>query len=158
MGRPGQTKQLPMGAHAGRTKMWLAMRMLRTFGADDIATASDCKPNSVQRYIRALKAGEYLRISTPKRNGERGGSTVYRLARDTGPVAPRVASTGKLYDANLAMPSVGSGSGRLRRHAPQLLHALRDLIVARSTGDAQILEERFEAASQALAAFDADAP
>ena len=80
-----------------RARLWQSMRILRGFQVPDLAATADCKPCTVRAYLGALvKAGHVVAARRPV-----GCYDDYRLARDTGPRAPRVWPTKRaVYDAN----------------------------------------------------------
>jgi len=108
----------PRGPHTGprpppsssfRQRAWSAMRLRRRFGLADIITLAardgDSDPDSnLRRWLGALeRAGYVATLST--RAGAHGrfsrGTKVFRLLRDTGPLAPAIRQGGAIYDHNL---------------------------------------------------------
>lgn len=83
-----------------RYRMWRSMRILRRFTAPDLIATAAANRDNVARYVRGLVEDGYLKISTPKRDGIKGGHIVYVLARDTGPNPPRIGKFG-VFDPNL---------------------------------------------------------
>ncbi len=96
---------------SGRTRMWKAMDILRTFSIRELVTAAtlECAPVSYEEaeyYCRWLCQGGYL---------QRMSSVVYRFvpARNTGPKAPQILRVKQLYDPNTDKVIVsGEHSGR----------------------------------------------
>jgi hypothetical protein len=82
-----------------RAKAWATMRRLETgFTALDIQTATEAPYKSCGYYILALHKAAYVELVVP-RTGAAGYST-YRLARNTGPIAPYLIE--RVVDPNLA--------------------------------------------------------
>ena len=79
-----------------RHQIWMAMRILRTFTAPQICTASGAKLNNTQRYLKRLETHGFVRAEGPRATGLPGVHTQYRLVRDIGPDHPvRCESCGK---------------------------------------------------------------
>lgn len=92
------TKKVTVGN--ARYRMWRSMRILRRFATADLVATADAGKDNVTRYVRCLLDAGYLKISTPKREGVKGGHTIYVLARDTGPNPPRIG-VHTVFDPNL---------------------------------------------------------
>ena len=92
-------------ARGYRYKAWQTMRVLRkngtTWTRPELAALCECAVAALQDYIGGLVRHGYVEVARAQRKGRRGGHARYRLARDTGPRAPRVRCTGALYDGNL---------------------------------------------------------
>ena len=76
------------------------MRILRIFTIPDLIATAEISEANADKYVRGLYRSGYLVIAKPKRNGKKGGCTVWRLVRDTGPRAPRMQTNGITYDPN----------------------------------------------------------
>ena len=104
-------------ARGYRYKAWQTMRVLRrrrtTWTEPELAALCECQASTLHPYLLELRRHGYVAVAQAKRNGHRGGHARYRLARDTGPRAPRVRSTGALYDGNLdrLIPPEGAADG-----------------------------------------------
>jgi len=109
MGKTGMRRRAPHPQSIGRQRMWNSMRILRTFTTGDLAAVAECELNNVHRYTKALADAQYLVCVQPKQHGKAAGYIVWRLARNTGPIAPRMSKDG-LYDANLPCTQLGAHS------------------------------------------------
>lgn len=89
-------KRLPRA----RDRAWQSMRILRTFTLPDLVSTADIQPDNAKKYVIGLTNAGYVRCIREKDNGRKGGYAVYRLARDTGPHAPRLQADGRTYDTN----------------------------------------------------------
>lgn len=89
---------VPMPQNRHRQRMWLSMRVLRTFTTKDLVMTADTTLRHAQLYVAGLKAAGYLR-ELPHINKGRSVARSYQLVKDTGPNAPRVTDEG-LTDAN----------------------------------------------------------
>ena len=90
--------------------MWTAMRGLATFSPLDIsaqASTDDIEVTLLQarKYCRTLLEHGYLKVVRKAVPGKR--EPVYRLIRNTGPVAPREVRVTKLEDLNLSVRGRG---------------------------------------------------
>ncbi|CQR43682.1 hypothetical protein THICB3320732 [Thiomonas sp. CB3] len=85
---------------AARDRVWQSMRIMRLFSAADLAATAEAGAENAQKYCRGLLRSGVLRIAQDKRQGRKFGHTVYQLARDLGPLAPRLRSDGTTYDPN----------------------------------------------------------
>lgn len=92
-------------ARGYREMAWQTMRVLRKGGTPwtqkHLAALCECQTHALAEYVRELVRLGYVTVVRRKRNGQRGGDAVYRLARDTGPLAPRIRMTATIYDPNL---------------------------------------------------------
>jgi hypothetical protein len=130
-GTVGMRKQAPQRGMQVRQRLWRSMRMLRQFSVPDLEATAEAERSHIGVFIRALVAAGYVQVEQPRQNGKRGGHAVYRLIRNTGPVAPRLATDG-LYDANLIDPYELPPTKRLCKHAHALHKCLRELLDAMS--------------------------
>lgn len=90
-------KEKPQAA-AMRARLWRSMRILRIFSRNELTAVSGITTRGVTwRFLHALEREGYL-TSEPRGRAHR---LVYRLAKDTGPVAPRPFSDGTIFDPNL---------------------------------------------------------
>lgn len=85
--------------------MWTAMRGLATFSPVDLSAQASTEEVEVtlpraRKYCRTLLEHGYLKVVRKAVPGKR--EPVYRLIRNTGPVAPREARVTILEDVNLA--------------------------------------------------------
>ncbi|NCJ06647.1 hypothetical protein GS597_09040 [Synechococcales cyanobacterium C] len=79
---------------SAKQRCWNAIRVFGGFEAHDIARAGEIEPPCVYRYLKQLERQGYV-------NAIRAGRRkIYRLCRNTGPLAP-FAEGGRLYDPNL---------------------------------------------------------
>lgn len=81
----------------GRENMWAAMRILREFTARELAVAAsmpECrvKEGTAQDYIKHLCKAGYLR--------KRGGTYMFLPGEYTGPQAPKIQRTKRVWDPN----------------------------------------------------------
>jgi len=83
-----------------RYRAWRSMRILRQFTIPDLIATAEIGGSNVGKYLRALKACGYLRVTTPKKDGAKGGYERYRLVKNTGSNQPRCRSNSTLYDPN----------------------------------------------------------
>ena len=83
-----------------RDRIWQSIRVLRQFTQPDLIATAEAGRDNVRKYVRGLLRAGYLVIGQPKGNGKKGGHTIYRLVRDTGPHAPRQQSDGRTWDPN----------------------------------------------------------
>jgi len=89
---------------AKRVTVWLAMRQLVRFDmATLVMTAVDPERSPAERSVAdftyRLVAAGYLRKQRVV-NGLRGGSFMYQLVRDTGPLPPLTRRNGDVFDQN----------------------------------------------------------
>lgn len=82
---------------SGRTRMWKAMRILKTFNVRELANAASIADAQVsvaeaEYYARWLCRGGYLRAA--------GKRWTFIPAMDTGSKAPQILRVKKLYDPN----------------------------------------------------------
>jgi hypothetical protein len=84
-----------------RDRVWTSMRVLRRFTIPDLSATAECHRDNVRKFLKTLTGAGYLRVVAPRRSGVKGGYQVWMLIRNTGPVAPRLQSDGRLFDPNL---------------------------------------------------------
>lgn len=90
--------------------MWTAMRGLATFSPVDLSAQASTDEIEVtipqaRKYCRTLLEHGYLKVVRKAVPGKR--EPVYRLIRNTGPVAPREVRVTKLEDVNLSVRGRG---------------------------------------------------
>ena len=83
-------------------QMWRAMKMLGSFTHADLAIAASTdvvrvKPAAAKDYVKHLLGAGYLAVITPATPKTKA---VYRLAKNTGPLAPCVCRTKWVWDQN----------------------------------------------------------
>lgn len=154
MGTKGMRRRAPHPLDVARDRIWKSMRHLRRFTRADLMATAEAGRDNVNRYIAALVEAEYVKVVQPKQQGIVGGDEVLMLTRNTGPVAPRASNDG-LYDANLADPYQVSPGKRLMKHAPAIMHALREVLDVRGNRDGGLrLSIALDKAAAVLAAHD----
>lgn len=126
-GKPGMRKEKPQADEAERQRIWNAMRVLIRFTSADLQATAEAGKDNVRKYLQALHAQDYLRLDAPKIAGVPGGHALWRLIKNTGPIAPRISADG-LYDANVAEPKPRPEDKPLCRHAAGLLVQLRKCV------------------------------
>ena len=87
---------------AGAEQMWRSMKMLKTFTYFELSIASSTddvrvKPQTAKDYVKHLLAAGYLVVVTPATPKTKA---VYRLVRNTGPLAPMIQKTKWVWDPN----------------------------------------------------------
>jgi uncharacterized membrane protein YebE (DUF533 family) len=143
----------PLVNGGSRAAMWNSMRQLRTFSQQDLQATAEVGPSRTSRYLQALIRAGYVQRLQPARGVVPAS---YRLVRNTGPVAPRLARDGTLHDANLADPARVPHNRHIGRHANALLKVLRELVDAvRQDGP---VDEAAERAAGLLAQIDRESP
>jgi hypothetical protein len=93
-------QRVPMDPREGRSRMWQAMRVLRTFTVADMEATAEVSRASATHYVRALRDAGYVQRLPGKRIGQAAQFMSYRLVQNTGPHAPRVSHGGKVLDMN----------------------------------------------------------
>ncbi len=88
----------------GNEQMWRSMKMLGTFSYRDLALAASTdevkvKPATAQAFVKHLARASYLAVVVPAVAGK--NIAVYRLIRNTGPLAPMIQRTDWVWDPNL---------------------------------------------------------
>lgn len=99
LGRGGVTSS----PNIGQLAMWRAMKVRKVFDACQIATDASQGDTTVslgtaKTYFKRLHAAGYLSVHKAAHNG--GGLTVYRLAKDTGPLPPAITRAQIVFDRN----------------------------------------------------------
>ena len=93
----------PVVQGSAQDNMWRAMRMMREFNYIDVAinaTTDSVRISHVhaRSYCQALRSAGYLSVVTP---GGPNRPAVFRLKRNTGPAAPMIQRTKRVFDPNL---------------------------------------------------------
>lgn len=87
-----------------RARAWTSMRVLTrcqgNFTLPDLVATAAIAESNARHYLRALDRGGYLRRLRKPEPGRASGHALWRLIRDTGPVAPRVRRDGEICDPN----------------------------------------------------------
>jgi hypothetical protein len=101
--KDGARLALAAKARSPELNMWTAMRQLKSFTPRDLAahaTTADTETtvDAAQDYCRALLGAGYLSVARKAVPGK--VPAIYRLIRNTGPHAPRVARVRAVVDAN----------------------------------------------------------
>lgn len=88
-------------------RIWQAMQVREFFITSQLAKDADAPLKTTQSYCTMLVNANYLKVVVPP--DRRGGhETVWRLVRNTGPLAPRTRD-GRFLDPNLVGANPGSG-------------------------------------------------
>lgn len=101
--KDGARLSLAAKARSPEQNMWTAMRQLKSFSPRDIAAhatteETEVTPEAAQDYCRALLGAGYLTVARKAVSGK--SPALYRLARNTGPRAPRERRVRAVVDAN----------------------------------------------------------
>ncbi|MBQ1761283.1 MAG: hypothetical protein IIZ92_00090 [Aquincola sp.] len=97
----------PLARPQGTTAMWRAMRIRKLFDAAQIAADASvgevtCSLATAKDYIKHLgKAGYLVQHQAARRQAHNHKLQVWRLVRDTGPIAPSITATKVVFDRNL---------------------------------------------------------
>lgn len=87
-----------------RYRAWQTMRLFRKQGhawsAPELAAAVETGIDNLRVYVKGLRRHRYLAEAGKERTGPTGLMQLWRLARDTGPLPPRLAVDGTLWDPN----------------------------------------------------------
>lgn len=84
-----------------RQKAWGSMRVFKVFTTAQIIATSGIAHDNLHKYCKALRRAGYLRLVRPKQNGKSEGHALWRLARNSGTLAPIVRRSGSgVYDPN----------------------------------------------------------
>lgn len=84
-----------------RQRAWTAMRIFKIFTVAQIEATAEIERDNLRKYLKSLHRAGYLVLHRPKSNGKTGGHAVWRLARDSGPIAPHLLQGGTgVYDPN----------------------------------------------------------
>lgn len=94
----------PVTAGLANGQMWLTLRVLKDFNADELALAASTpeQPISIEAavaYVAALKRGRYLAVTALSKPGTKARFRFIR-ARNTGPRAPLIQRDRSVMDAN----------------------------------------------------------
>lgn len=94
----------PVTQGLGREQMWMAIRVLKSFNADELALAASTPAQSVSTeeavyYVGALKKAGYIALTAPSKPGTKARFRFLRT-RNTGPRAPLVQRDKSVMDAN----------------------------------------------------------
>jgi hypothetical protein len=81
-------------------KIWMSMRILRTFSKGQLQTCADVGKDIVHTVVLQLCLLTYVRIKTYYESDFEGNEHIYQLIRDTGVKAPFLCANGILYDLN----------------------------------------------------------
>jgi hypothetical protein len=81
-------------------KIWMSMRILRTFSKGQLQTCSAVGKYVVQTIGSQLCLLTYVRLKTRYDSELEGNEHIYQLIRDTGVKAPFLCANGILYDLN----------------------------------------------------------
>lgn len=76
------------------------MRIQREFTQGSIQAAAEVGTTNLRKWLAALTAAGYCRVSRDNRSGAAGSYRVYRLVRDSGPLRPLRRADGTVYDQN----------------------------------------------------------
>lgn len=126
VGTTGMRKHMAPRDDLTTSRMWKSMRQLRQFTRGDIIATAEATSKHVEKFVQQLKGAGYIEVVQRSVSNQ---PEIMRLAKNTGPVAPRFGQHG-CYDANIAEPALRPGDRALNRHAPALLATLR-LVVDR---------------------------
>jgi hypothetical protein len=81
-------------------KIWMSMRILRTFSKGQLQTCSAVGKDVVQTVVSQLCLLTYVRLKTHYDSDFEGNEHIYQLIRDSGVKAPFLCANGILYDLN----------------------------------------------------------
>jgi hypothetical protein len=81
-------------------KIWMSMRILRTFSKGQLQICSAVGKDVVQTVVSQLCLLTYVRLKTCYHSDLEGKENIYQLIRDTGVKAPFLCANGILYDLN----------------------------------------------------------
>jgi hypothetical protein len=91
-------KHLPIA----RVKIWRSMRVMRRFTVSDLCATAEASNVNVRKYLGALVHGSYVRcIKKAESARSLEGHAIFALIKDTGPLAPKRASDGSIFDRNI---------------------------------------------------------
>jgi hypothetical protein len=90
-----------------RQQAWQSMRIFCTFDTSQILATATISVPRLRIYLLALEAAGYVVIIRPKTG--RGTRHLYRLVRNTGPLAPLPWCDGQVYDQNQRKTYDGCG-------------------------------------------------
>lgn len=94
----------PVTTGLNNEQMWLTLRVLKEFNADELALAASTEARAIsartaESYVTALHRGGYLALTTPA-NGRSKARYRFLKSRNTGPRAPLIQSDKSVMDAN----------------------------------------------------------
>lgn len=72
---------------SARQRIWTAMRVLKTFDAPTLQMTTNASPRAVATFIDQLQRAKYVQM-VERGFRQTGRTSVYRLARNTGPKCP----------------------------------------------------------------------
>lgn len=81
-----------------RARAWNSMRILRSFTLADLMRTAEIREENADHFIRAIRRAGFIRVEKPNRGSRT--ATVYRIVRDTGPLAPIPWKNGEVLDQN----------------------------------------------------------
>jgi hypothetical protein len=81
-------------------KIWMSMRILRTFTTGQLQICSDVGNDIVHSLVLQLRLLSYVRLIHWYDSDLDGNEHIYQLIRDTGVKAPFLCANGILYDLN----------------------------------------------------------
>jgi hypothetical protein len=87
-------------------RLWQAMRTREAFSPSHLAKDAEVSLRVAQKYCTLLGSTRYLEVVEPA-NNPKGQEAVWRLVRDTGPLAPR-SRNDRFVDPNLVGANPGS--------------------------------------------------
>lgn len=83
-----------------RDRAWQSMRILHQFNLPQLVATAEITIDNARKYCNGLQRAGFLRLTSPRNSGVKGGHKVYLLIKDTGPKAPRLRTNGITYDPN----------------------------------------------------------
>lgn len=98
--KPLRLLTTPVPERAANSRIWKAMRMLPTYTLDTLRVTTECGRGSVQDMNTALVKVGYVRLVQAHQPGVPGMHAIYKLIRNTGPLAPRLRDV-SIFDVNL---------------------------------------------------------
>ncbi len=97
--KQGGVKERREKVPEARSKIWSAIRYLKSFSLEDIESTTHQSYPHVRRYVKRLMDAGYLRLVQQGKGGQQINH--YRLARDTGPLPPMPRrNLTQVYDPN----------------------------------------------------------
>jgi len=105
-------KRIPTRPPIARVRIWRSMRMMHRFAIADLCATAEATNANARAYVEALVHAGYVRC-IKKAAAARGpeGYAIFALVKDTGPLAPKRAGAGSIFDPNIADAEGGSGCG-----------------------------------------------
>lgn len=96
----------------GMSRLWRVLRMVDAFEVSQVAGLAELREQTVRTYLsRLIKAG-YVVVLRPRESGTKDGGGLYRLERDTGPLAPIFKRGGEVFDPNVQSKRRNRGKAR----------------------------------------------